>query len=894
MSDSQQPWHSQTVDEALAALQSQKSGLSDQQSQERLATHGENRLASRPPRSVWQRLLGQFHNVLLYVLMAAAAVTALLGYFTDSLVIAAVVLINAMVGFIQEGKAEAALRAIQNMLVAECLAVRDGETRRIAAHQLVPGDVVVLAAGDRVPADVRLFDVRDLQCDESMLTGESVPVSKRSDAVSAETMLAERSPMAWMGSMVTTGSARGLVVATGGHTELGKIGHLVDTVQSPHTPLTLALGRFGRQLAVLILVITAVAMIWGYAFHQMPLTDLFRVAVGIAVAAIPEGLPAVVTITLAIGVQRMAASRAVIRKLPAVEVLGSVTVICSDKTGTLTRNEMTTRRVATAVGDFAISGEGYGLDGDWQLTDQRGETDQADAAAEVVKQRLAHVAALCNDAAIQREHNQWVMHGDPTEGALVALAAKSGLQHAAQQWPRQDVIPFSTERLYMATLNGKGEQAMMLVKGAPERMLDMCQQQQAQQPETLDRAFWDQRLEHLAGNGMRVLGLAWKPMPDCSAIADDDVHQGLIFLGLTGTEDPPRQEAITAVDECHRAGIRVAMITGDNPRTAAAIARQLGLNAARVLTGKDMAAMDDAALEEALAEVDVYARTSPEDKLRLVERLQHRGEVVAMTGDGVNDAPALQRADIGVAMGGKGTDAARDASAMVLTDDNFATIAAAVREGRTVYDNIIKAIQFILPTSLVQAAVLLLALFVGMTALPITPVQILWVNMITAVTLALALAFEHGESGLMRRPPRPPGEGLITGLLLRRLLLVGVIGTFLVIGQFLRYSADLELARNMAVLTLVFVEVWFLFSCRRLSAPLWAEASWRGLMPALIAVATVLLLHALYTLLPPLQALFESRPLSLLLWLEAAAVALLVPLLVELDKAWLRRREAAV
>ncbi|MBA3981255.1 MAG: hypothetical protein C0462_11710 [Alcanivorax sp.] len=881
-------WHALSAEDALKQCRTDRRGLNEAEVQKRREQYGENRLLARRQRSAWQRLLGQFHNVLLYVLMGAALITLLLGYATDALVIAAVVIINALVGFVQEGKAEAALRAIQQMLVSECLVVRDGETRQIPASQLVPGDVVLLAAGDRVPADLRLFEVRDLHCDESMLTGESVPVAKQEDAVSRDAMLAERHGMAWMGALVTAGGARGLVVGTGTDSELGRIGHLVDTVSAPDTPLTRSLGVFGRQLAALILAITALVMVWGYVVIGMPVADLFRVAVGVAVAAIPEGLPAVVTITLAIGVQRMAASRAVIRKLPAVEVLGSVTVICSDKTGTLTRNEMTTRRLVTAAGDFEVSGEGYGLDGE---VDYAGDGDASEVLP--LKTLAAQVALLCNDAHISHEGDDWVLHGDPTEGAMYALACKAGLSpaDARERWPRLDVIPFATERLYMATLNRHEDGCLMLVKGAPERLLGLCsRQQQPEGPAPLDSDYWHEALERLASEGLRVLGLAWKPMPEGSErITSADVEEGLVFLGLTGTTDPPRHEAIDAVAQCRRAGIQVKMITGDNPRTAGAIAAQLGLRHERVLTGKDIAALDDAALGEALLEVDVYARTSPSDKLRLVEALQAQGEVVAMTGDGVNDAPALQRADIGVAMGRKGTDAARDASAMVLTDDNFATIAAAVKAGRTVYDNIVKAIQFILPTSVVQAAVLLLALVIGMSTLPITPVQILWVNMITAVTLALALAFEHGESGLMRRPPRSPQEGLVTPLLLRRLALVGVVGTLLVIGQFMRYAEDLTLARNMAVLTLVFVEVWYLFSCRRLHAPLWHEASLRGLMPAGIAVAAVLVLQWLYMVLPPMQALFESQVLSPGQWLEAAAVALVVPLLVEIDKAVARR-----
>ena len=603
-----------------------------------------------------------------------------------------------------------------------------------------------------------------------MLTGESVPVAKQQDSLPGDFPLAERRNMAWMGSLVTTGSAQGVVVATGMATQLGHIGNLVATVSAPVTPLTRALTRFGHQLALLIIVVSGIGLAWGAGIMGLAPGELLRVAVGVVVAAIPEGLPAV-------------------------EVLGSVTVICSDKTGTLTRNEMTTRTFVTAAGQVQLSGEGYA---------PQGLVESNSPAALEIFARAAQVAMLCNDSHLNQRDGQWVMQGDPTEGALYVLARKAGLTEAfRQQCPRRDELPFAAERLYMATLNEVAGQPMLMVKGAPERLLALCDQQQSGDgAEPLNSDYWQQQLERLAGEGMRVLGLACKVMPSMDRpIGHPDLEQGLVFLGLTGTTDPPRQEAVTAVAQCQQAGIRVKMITGDNPRTASVIAAQLGLRGQRVITGQELSALDDGQLDQVLAEVDVFARTSPADKLRLVERLQAGGQVVAMTGDGVNDAPALQRADIGVAMGGKGTDAARDASAMVLTDDNFATIAAAVREGRTVYDNIVKALLFLLPTGLIEASVLLVAVVLG-TPLPITPVQILWVNMITAVTLALALGFEHGEPDLMRRPPRPPSQGLVSPLLLGRLLWVGALGTALVFWQFSRFAeTDLDLARNMAVLT---------------------------------------------------------------------------------------------
>ncbi|MEH6783601.1 MAG: HAD-IC family P-type ATPase [Alcanivorax jadensis] len=876
-------WHNDSGVAALDALESQAEGLTSEQVAARRGRFGENRLLEQKPRSVWRRLASQFHNVLLYILLAAALLALLLGYYSDATVILLVVVINALVGFVQEGKAEAALRSIQRMLVSHCQVLRDGQPHTLEASELVPGDVVILAAGDRVPADLRLLQVRELYCDEAMLTGESVPVAKQQDSLPGDVPLAERRNMAWMGSLVTTGSAQGVVVATGMETQLGHIGNLVATVSAPVTPLTRALTRFGHQLALLIIVVSGIGLAWGAGIMGLAPGELLRVAVGVVVAAIPEGLPAVVTITLAIGVQRMARNHAVIRKLPAVEVLGSVTVICSDKTGTLTRNEMTTRTFVTAAGQVQLSGEGYA---------PQGLVESNSPAALEIFARAAQVAMLCNDSHLNQRDGQWVMQGDPTEGALYVLARKAGLTEAfRQESPRKDELPFAAERLYMATLNEVAGQPMLMVKGAPERLLALCDQQQSGAgAEPLNSDYWQQQLERLAGEGMRVLGLACKVMPSMDRpIGHPDLEQGLVFLGLTGTTDPPRQEAVTAVAQCQQAGIRVKMITGDNPRTASVIAAQLGLLGQRVVTGQELSALDDGQLDQVLAEVDVFARTSPADKLRLVERLQAGGQVVAMTGDGVNDAPALQRADIGVAMGGKGTDAARDASAMVLTDDNFATIAAAVREGRTVYDNIVKSLLFLLPTALIEASVLLVAVVLG-TPLPITPVQILWVNMITAVTLALALGFEHGEKDLMRRPPRPPRQGLVSPLLLGRLLWVGALGTALVFWQFSRFAdTDLDLARNMAVLTLVWIEITYLFACRRLLAPAWSDLSLTRLLPTLLAVLAVLLLQWLFFVVPFMQTLFASRPLSPAFWGQAAAVALLLLLAVELEK-WLIRR----
>ncbi|MCK0155165.1 HAD-IC family P-type ATPase [Alcanivorax sp. S6407] len=882
-----QAWHQLPDTALLHKLGSPDGGLTDAQVRDQRLRFGENRLLEQRRRGPWRRLASQFHDVLLYVLLVAAVLALIMGHTSDAVVIAMVVVINAVVGFVQEGKAEAALRAIQQMLVASCRVWRDGQLQTLDAAELVPGDRVVLAAGDRVPADLRLLSVNELHCDEAMLTGESVPVGKQAAVLPEETSLAERSNMAWMGSLVTTGAADGLVVATGTDTELGRIGEMVATVRAPETPLTRALARLGRQLAILILLLSAVGLAWAVLAMGMAPSQLLPVAVGIVVAAIPEGLPAIVTITLAIGVQRMAKNHAVIRKLPVVEVLGSVTVICSDKTGTLTRNEMTTRTFVTAAGRVQISGEGYAPEG---------KVESDTPAASLLFDQAAKVAMLCNDAWLKESEGQWHLHGDPTEGALYVMANKAGLdEHFRDACPRQAELPFATERLYMATLNQVDGQQQIMVKGAPERLLGLCEYQQNEDGRgPLAQAFWQQALNSLAGEGLRVLALAAKPLTASQAsLTEQDLESGLVLLGLAGTLDPPREEAVTAVAECRRAGIRVKMITGDNPETARVIATQVGLAGGKVMTGKMLAETSDAELDVLLDDVDVFARTSPADKLRLVERLQAGGQVVAMTGDGVNDAPALQRADIGIAMGGKGTDAARDAAGMVLTDDNFATIAAAVREGRTVYDNIVKALLFILPTSLIEALVLMVAVVLGVP-LPITPVQILWVNMITAISLALALAFEQGEADLMARPPRSPRQGLITPLLLFRLLWLGMLGTAAVFWQYHRFDAeDLERARSMAVLTLVWIEIVYLFACRRVLAPAWSRPSLEGIMPALLASAVVVVLQWLFLEVPPLQTLFGSVSLSLHLWLEALLTALVILLAVEGEKAmvrWLRGR----
>lgn len=886
-------WHALAIDEALAGQGARAGGLASTEVDERRALHGPNRLTPPKKRSALQRLLLQFHNILIYVLLGAATVTALLGHGVDTAVILGVVLINAVIGFIQEGKAEKSLDAIRNMLSLNAVVLRDGQRQTIAATDLVPGDIVVLTSGDKVPADLRLIETRNLRIEEAALTGESEPVEKCSDAVAPDAAIGDRVGMAHSGTLVVFGLGRGVVVATGDHTEIGRIGRMLAAVESVETPLLRQMAVFGRWLTFGILVLAAITLAFGMLVHGQPAGEMFLAAAGLAVAAIPEGLPAIMTITLAIGVQRMAARNAIIRRMPAVETLGAVTTICSDKTGTLTRNEMTVQRLVTAEARISVSGVGYSPHGAFTVDDS--EIDPASLAD------IARVALLCNDASLREADGEWRLEGDPTEGALLALACKAGLDPAleAARLPRLDVIPFESEHRFMATLHhDHAGHSFVLVKGAPERVLGMCVRQRVGGSDAaLDDAHWLGAIESLAAEGFRVLALAMAPMPAATrALTFADVDAGLTLLALAGIMDPPREEAMRAVADCHSAGIRVKMITGDHAVTATAIARAMGLTRgeARALTGADVEQMDDAALREAVRSTDVFARASPEHKLRLVAALQANGEVAAMTGDGVNDAPALKRADVGVAMGHKGTEAAKEAAEMVLADDNFASIAAAVEEGRTVYDNLRKAVVYVLPTSVGQAAMVLIAVLAG-TTLPITPVQILWVNMVTAVTLSLAIAFEKPEPGLMSRPPRDPAAALVNGFMLWRIAFVTLLLVTTSFGLFLwtmEHTGSIETARTAAVNTLVGGQIFYLFNCRRLTGPVLSREGLLGNPHALQAIALLVVLQLGLTYLGPMQTLFGTAALSATSWGLVLAAGFLLLIAVEVEKVYWRRQLA--
>ncbi|WP_029008228.1 cation-transporting P-type ATPase [Azospirillum halopraeferens] len=888
-------WHVLSAAQTATLLGAGSDGLTEREARERLLRHGPNSLPPPVGRGPLLRFLAQFNNLLIQVLLVAATVTAVLGHWIDSGVILAVCVLNATIGFIQEGKAEQALDAIRHMLSANATVLRDGHRMAVPAADLVPGDLVLLEAGDKVPADLRLTWCRNLHVQEAALTGESVPVGKGPDPVAADAPLGDRTAMAFSGTLVTHGQGRGIVVATGPATEIGRISGMMSRLEGMETPLLRQMAGFARTLTAVILAIATLVFGFGVLVHGYGMAELFMAVVSLAVAAIPEGLPAILTITLAIGVQRMARRNAIIRRLPAVETLGSVSIICTDKTGTLTRNEMTVRTVRTGGETVAVDGVGYEPRGGFSAAGR--ERPAADVPVLV---DLARAGALCNDAALRETDGGWTVEGDPMEGALLVLARKAGLDPAgeARRLPRTDLIPFESEHRFMATLHHDHEgRGVICVKGAPERILAMCTAERgADGDRPIDAAAWQAGVEEMAADGQRVLAVAVRSAaPDRHALTFADVDGGLVLLGLVGLIDPPRTEAVEAVQACRTAGIRVKMITGDHAVTARAIAAQLGLqNAGAALTGPEIEALSDEELARLAPDIDVFARASPEHKLRLVQALQGRGYIVAMTGDGVNDAPALKRADVGVAMGHKGTEAAKEVAEMVLTDDNFASIARAVREGRTVYDNLKKAITFLLPINGGESISVIIAIMAGLT-LPITPLQILWVNMVSSIGLALALAFEPAERDVMNRPPRPGDEPLLSRFLVWRIAFVSLLMTAGIFGMFewaLWHGADVDTARTVAVNTLVAMEVFYLFSVRYLRAPSLTLRGVKGTRPVLMAVATVVVLQLFFTYTPFMETLFATRPLEPALLLPVLGAGVLLFAVLEVEKMLWRRRDA--
>lgn len=877
-------WHARTGEEVLQSLASRPDGLSAGEASDRLAAHGPNVLPPPRTRHPLLRFLAQFHSTLIYVLLAAAVAAAVLGHALDAAIIAAVVGVNALVGFLQEGKAEKALAAIRSLVSPRAHVLRDGQRLSVPVADLIPGDVVLLEAGDRVPADLRLLRARGLLVDEALLTGESVVAQKQELPAQPQAPLGDRHSMAFSGTLVAAGQASGVVVATGERTELGKIGTLLSSVEDTTTPLLRQIDRFGRVFALVVLAAAALLFLYAVQVQGWRAVDALLAAVAIAVAVIPEGLPAVITITLAIGVQRMAAHNAVIRRLPAVETLGATSVICSDKTGTLTRNEMAAVRIVAPRHALRVEGEAYGIEGALRAT---GGGDDAAGLADAAG--LLRCALLCNDARLHQQAGRWSVVGDPMEGALLALGAKAGLEaaHERAEWPRLDEVPFDAARKLMATLHrGPAGEVVAFVKGAPERILAMSALDEAQH-----RRF-DAALAEAAAAGERLLGFASKAMPAGTQSLRADDLAGLECLGLVGFIDPPRDEALQAIAECREAGIAVKMITGDHAATATAIARELRLaEAPLAMTGAELDQVPDAALAERARATHVFARTTPEHKLRIVRALQQQGEVVAMTGDGVNDAPSLKQADVGVAMGIKGTEAAKEAADMVLLDDNFASIVHAVHEGRTVHDNVRKVFAFTLPTNGGEVLGLVVCILFGL-ALPMTAAQILWINLVTEVTLGLSLAFEPAEPGVMRRPPRPADAPLVSGFMLWRIVLVSVLFAAATLGLFqatVAAGGSAEEARTLVVNALVAMEIGYLFSVRFLAS---RSLTWRGALgtPAVLAAIALLSLFQLaMTYLPVMNRLFGTAPLGAAQLLLAAAAGAGLMLVLEAEKALLRR-----
>lgn len=903
-----QSWHAEPIESVLSHLKASTNGLSTNQIPQRRARYGANIYEQEQSLGFFKRLVAQIHNLLIYVLLMAAVITWLIDHRIDSIVILAVVFLNISIGLYQEGKAEKSLQAIRKMLAPKAQVIRDGRIQTLAAEELVPGDVVAVASGDNLPADIRWINVVNLRVDESALTGESVAVGKSNEPVGPKAAIGDRSNMGFAGTIVTQGQGRGLVVATGMQTEMGRIGRLLQTVQSNETPLVRSMAQFSKWLTVTILLCAGLLLAYGTWLTNLSLTEAFMAVVGLAVAAIPEGLPAILTITLAIGVQRMAKRSAVIRRLPAVETLGAVTVICSDKTGTLTRNEMTAQSVVLCDRLIAITGSGYAPLGraiDPDKSDAKCHILDSDISVAAAVDWVALTSALCNDASLSEDINgDWSVSGDPTEGALLALSMKLGchIKQLHQKFPRTCVVPFESEHRYMATgHDNRSSEALdeqfILIKGAPEMILSMaCREIDGKgRLQPLNEGYWTEKITHESHLGRRLLGIAVKT--NVSKLNQHNIREQiaeLTFVGLIGIMDPPREEAILSVKSCKQAGINVKMITGDHAGTALAIAQALGIgDGENVLRGHELETLSDAQLLESVQNTDVFARASPEHKIRIVRALQAQGHVVAMTGDGVNDSPALKQADIGIAMGKKGTEAAKQAAEIVLGDDNFVSIVSAVEQGRTVYDNLKKTIAFLLPINGGESMAIGVAILLG-ASLPITALQILWINMVSSIGLAMVLAFEAPEPDIMNRAPRPQGEALLSSFLIWRILFVASLflcGIFGVFHWSLSQGDSVEVARTMAVNTLVSMEIFYLFSVRYLKSKSFTWKGVQGTPRVLAAVALVTTLQILMTYWPTLQNVFETRPLSLTQLAIVIGVGGLVLLILEIEKLLLRRNQ---
>ncbi|KAM3097289.1 HAD-IC family P-type ATPase [Phormidesmis sp. 146-35] len=881
-------WHHLSASQVTQTLGSNlQTGLTIQEVLDRQKKHGANELTGKKSKPGWLKFILQFNQPLIIILVGAGIIKALIGEWLNASVIWGVTTTNATISFLQEAKAEGAIAALAESMSTEATVIREGKKLRISSKELVPGDLVLLTSGDKVPADLRLIKVRDLQIDESALTGESVAIEKEAEntgeppILEPETPLAERGNMAYAGGFVTFGQGTGLVTAIGNETETGKISQLLEQRVDLTTPLTRKFNQFSQNW--LFFVLGMATLTFAVGLGQRSFSDAIEAAVALVVGAIPEGLPAVITVTLAVGVSRMAKRHAIIRKLPAVETLGGATVICSDKTGTLTENQMTVQEIYVGGESYTVTGGGYSPDGEILLE------ERSLPQIPPVLQECLVAGVVCNDSHLEHEAARWMVVGDPTEGALLTSGSKAGLDQAnlLRSLPRLDSIPFESQFQYMATLHqGKGEN-LLYVKGSVESMLSRCQVALNAEGQTvaLDRTLIEQQVDAMAKQGLRVLAFAKKQVSDRQTTVDhSDLETGLVFLGLQGMIDPPRPEAIAAVHACQSAGIQVKMITGDHIGTATAIARRMGFRKDRkvkAFTGAALAEMNPSELANAVEEGVVFARVAPEQKLRLVEALQSRGEVVAMTGDGVNDAPALKQADIGIAMG-SGTEVSKEAADMLLTDDNFASIAAAVEEGRSVYKNLIKAICFILPVNGGESMTILISTLLG-RELPILSLQILWLNMLNSITMTVPLSFEPKSAGVMKQAPRPVNEPFLTTNRIKRILAVSLYNWTLIFGIFewVRQApwGSIELARTMAIQALVMGRIFYLLSISQLIPSLLAK--WSGAKekvsgaPALaVGIGLAIILQIIFSNSTFINQIFKTAPMSLDQWLVCFGASL--------------------
>lgn len=879
----EEKWYRVPVEDIFSLLQSGPEGISKEEAGRRLSKYGYNEVEVKKKRGPVYRFLKQFASPLIYILLAASVVTFFLEEYIDMSVILAVVIANAVIGFVQERKAENALESLAKMLVPEAAVLRGGTRMFIPSRELVVGDVVLMEAGDRVPADIRLFYVKNFRADESILTGESVAVEKKTEPIDKENITpADQKNISFAGTLITQGLSRGIVVSTAKDTEIGKISEFIRETGEISTPLVKKMARFGVVLSIVIIVVSVFTFVVGI-MKGYDTIDIFLASVSLAVAAIPEGLPAVITISLAIGIKTMASRNAIIRSMPAVETLGSATVICSDKTGTLTKNQMTVTRIFTAGKMYHVSGAGYVPKGEFLFKSKKTEPHNDAALIETLK-----IGTLCNDASLKGEED---IDGDPTEGALLISAMKAGKFYL----PRLDIIPFEPEQRFMATLHKNEDGSKVIyVKGSPEKIVEMCKRQfDGNEENPIDTDGVLKAAEDMASEALRVLGMAYKKVDSGTERIESADVKGLVFAGLQGMIDPPREEVMESIKKCKTAGIRVIMITGDHMHTANTIAKQLGIETKGVLSGTEIEKMSDSELQVSLENVSVFARTSPEHKFRIVKQLQATGEVVAVTGDGINDAPALKIADIGIAMGKSGTEVAKEASDMVLADDNFASIVTAVEEGRDVYSKIQKIILWTLPTNGGEGLAVMAAVLLGIT-LPLLPLHILWINTITAICLGVPITMEPKERGLLKRHPRKPDDPLLLPFIKRRIVLVAILmvtASFSLFFMELGNGNNIDTARTVAINTFVFFEIFYLFNSKSMYEYVFRDMLSNRYM--LLGIAIVIGLQLLITYHPFMNMVFGTAPLSLMNWVWIIMVSSTVFFIIEFEKYLHKRGRSA-